>query len=114
VAVTDEQRIAGYYRLAAANLLSADVPPSTAKKLPRHPMVSAIGMGSLAVGQAHKRQGLDGALLADALHCSARSEIAACAVMVDTKDEGATVFNRHHCFIALPDTTLFLPLATVR
>jgi ribosomal protein S18 acetylase RimI-like enzyme len=116
VALTDEQRIAGYYTLASASLLLADLPASTAKKLPRYPTVPAVRMGRLAVDQAHKGQGLGGALLADALHRSARSEIAAYALMVDAKDEAAAAFYRYHGLIALPDSprTLFLPLATVR
>jgi ribosomal protein S18 acetylase RimI-like enzyme len=116
VAVADEQRIAGYYTLASASLLLADLPPVTAKKLPRYPTVPAVRMGRLAVDQAHKGQGLGGALLADALHRAARSEIAAYALMVDAKDEAAVAFYRHHGFIALPDSlqTLFLPLGTVR
>jgi ribosomal protein S18 acetylase RimI-like enzyme len=116
VAVTDEQCVAGYYTLAAASLLLTDLPPSTAKKLPRYPTVPAVRVGRLAVDLAHKGQGLGGALLADALHRSAGSEIAAYALMVDAKDEGAAAFYRHHGFIALPDSprTLFLPLAAVR
>ena len=72
-------------------------------------------MGRLAVDRAFQGQGLGGALLADALDRTARSEIAAFALMVDAKDEAATAFYQHHGFIALPDSplTLFLPLATV-
>ena len=116
VAVTDEQRIAGYYTLVSASLLLADLPASTARKLPRYTTVPAVRMGRLAVDQAHKGQGLGGALLADALHRSARSEIAAYALMVDAKDEAAVAFYRWHGFIALPDSprSLFLPLAAVR
>ncbi len=116
VALTDEQRIAGYYTLASASLLLADLPPATAKKLPRYPTVPAVRMGRLAVDQAHARQGLGGALLADALLRAARAEIAAYALMVDAKDEAAAAFYRHHGFIALPDApqTLFLPMVSVR
>jgi len=115
VALSDE-RIAGYYTLASASVLLADLPVSTGKKLPRYPTVPAVRMGRLAVDQAFKGQGLGGALLADALHRAARAEIAAFALMVDAKDEAAASFYRHHGFIALPDSalTLFLPLATVR
>jgi GNAT superfamily N-acetyltransferase len=115
VALADGQCIAGYYTLASASLLLADLPASTGKKLPRYPTVPAVRMGRLAVDQAFKGQGLGGALLADALDRAARSEIAAYALMVDAKDEAAAAFCRHHGFIALPDTplTLFLPLATV-
>jgi len=116
VALADEQRIAGYYTLASASLLLADLPASTGKKLPRYPTVPAVRMGRLAVDREFKGQGLGGALLADALDRAARSEIAAFALLVDAKDDAAAAFYRHHGFIALPDSprTLFLPLATVR
>lgn len=115
VALAEGRRIAGYYTLAAASLLLADLPPSTGKKLPRYPSVPAVRLGRLAVDQAFKGQGLGSALLADALERAARSEIAAFALVVDAKDEVAAAFYRHHGFIALPDSplTLFLPLATV-
>lgn len=115
VALADGQRIAGYYTLASASLLLADLPASTSKKLPRYPTVPAVRMGRLAVDRAFKGQGLGGALLADALDRATRAEIAAYALMVDAKDESAADFYRHHGFIALPDSprTLFLPLATV-
>ena len=116
VALADGQRIAGYYTLASASLLLADLPASTSKKLPRYPTVPAVRMGRLAIDQAFKGQGLGGALLADALDRAARAEIAAYALMVDAKDESAADFYRHHGFIALPDSprTLFLPLVTVQ
>ena len=116
VALAEGQRIAGYYTLASASLLLADLPPSTGKKLPRYPTVPAVRMGRLAVDRAFKGQGLGGALLADALHRCAHSEIAAFALMVDAKDEAAAAFYRHHGFLALPDSpfTLFLPLASVQ
>ncbi|MCA1938598.1 MAG: GNAT family N-acetyltransferase [Dechloromonas sp.] len=114
VALADAQRIAGYYTLASASVLLADLPASIGKKLPRYPSVPAVRMGRLAVDQAFKGQGLGGALLADALDRAARSEIAAFAMIVDAKDETAAAFYQHHGFIALPDSprTLFLPLAT--
>ena len=116
VALADGQRVAGYYTLASASLLLADLPASTGKMLPRYPTVPAVRMGRLAVDQAFKGQGLGGALLADALDRAARSEIAAFALMVDAKDEAAAAFYQYHGFIALPDSphTLFLPLATVQ
>lgn len=116
VAVTDEQRIAGYYTLASASIWLSDLPISISKKLPRYPSVPAVRMGRLAVDQAFKGQGLGAALLADALHRAASAEIAAFALIVDAKDAAAAAFYAHHGFIALPDTpmTLFLPLATVR
>lgn len=62
----------------------------------------------------NERRGVDwgGALLADALVRAASSEIAACALTVDAKDEQAAAFYRHHSFIALPNAPLML-LTTV-
>lgn len=116
VAITDEQRIAGYYTLASASILLVDLPTNMSKKLPRYPTVPAVRMGRLAVDRAFKSQGLGGALLADALDRAARSEIAAFALFVDAKDKVATNFYQHHGFIALPNSprSLFLPLSTVR
>jgi ribosomal protein S18 acetylase RimI-like enzyme len=116
VALNAENRIAGYYTLASASLRLTDLPSHLAKKLPRYPSVPAVRMGRLAVDEAFKGQGLGGALLADALARTIRSEIAAYALIVDAKDENAAAFYRHHGFIILPESplTLFLPLATVR
>ena len=113
VALTNNQRIAGYYTLASASLLLVDLPASARKKLPRYPTVPAVRMGRLAVDQEFKGQGLGGALLADALDRACRSEIAAFALLVDAKDNAASAFYQHHGFITLPDSplTLFLPLA---
>ena len=115
VALTDEDRIAGYYTLASASLLLTDLPPATVKKLPRYPTVPTVRMGRLAVDRSFKGMGLGAALLVNALERAARSEIASYALMVDAKDEEAAAFYRHHGFLALPEAprTLFLPLATV-
>ncbi len=116
VALTPDERIAGYYTLASAGLLLTELPASVAKKLPRYPSVPAVRMGRLAVALEFKGQGLGGALLADALDRAIRSDIAAYALVVDAKGEAAVAFYRHHGLIALPSQaeTLFLPLASAR
>lgn len=116
VALADDKRTAGYYTLSSASLMLMDLPPRTQKKLPRYPTVPAVRMGRLAVDRLFEGRGLGGALLADALARSARSEIAAFALIVDAKDDAAAAFYRHHGLIALPESprTLFLPLQTVR
>ena len=115
VALEGEHCIAGYYTLASASVLLADLPASTAKKLPRYPTVPVVRMGRLAVDQNFQGRGLGGALLADALERAARAEIAAYALMVDAKHSAAAAFYLHHGFIALEHAplVLFLPLATV-
>ena len=115
VAVTPEGRVAGYYTLASASLVLGELPPETARRLPRYPSIPAVRMGRLAVDQTFRGQGLGSALLADALARAAHSEIAAFAMTVDAKDQAALAFYLHHGFISLPDSpmALFLPLATV-
>lgn len=114
VALTHDERIAGYYTLAAASILLTDLPHGIGKKLPRYPTVPAVRMGRLAVDVNFRGVGLGGALLADALARTAASEIAAFAMLVDAKDKKAADFYQHHGFIPLSNSalTLFLPLAT--
>lgn len=114
VALTVDQRIAGYYTLASASLALPELPANIARKLPRYPSVPTVRLGRLAIDREFQGAGLGGALLADALDRAIRSEIAAYALVVDAKDAAAAAFYRHHGFVALPSTprTLFLPLAT--
>ncbi len=115
VALTQKDQIAGFYTLASASVLLGDLPEKLAKKLPRYPSVPAVRLGRLAVDRHFQGKGLGGALLADALLRTARSEIVAYALLVDAKDETAAAFYRHHGFMPLPSTPLmlFLPLASV-
>lgn len=111
-----QSSVAGYYTLASASVLLADLPPSVGKKLPRHPTVPAVRMGRLAVDERYKGQGLGSALVADALARSAQAEIAAFALLVDAKDAAAARFYQHHGFCSLPSNplSLFLPLVSVQ
>ena len=116
VATDRHGQIAGYYTLASASVLLADLPEALVKKLPRYPSMPAVRMGRLAVDQAFKGKGLGAALLADALRRVVMSEIAAYAFIVDAKDGDAASFYAHHGFIALTDQPLhmFIALATVK
>ena len=116
VALTSDDRIAGYYTLASASINLQDLPEELQKKLPRYPSVPAVRMGRLAVDQNFQGQGLGGALLADALKrlCNASTEIGVYALLVDAKNKTAANFYLHHGFIQLTNdpTILFLPLKT--
>lgn len=116
VALSKEDRVAGFYTLASSSVFLGDLPEIIKKKLPRYPSVPVVRMGRLAVDQAFKGQGLGGALLSDALLRVIRSEIAAYALVVDAKDDTAADFYRHHGFMMTDrdDLTLFLPLATAQ
>jgi len=115
VALGERKRIIGYYTLASAGVPLTALPPEIRNKLPRYPAVPTVRMGRLAVDQAFQGMGLGGALLADAIDRTVRSEIASYALIVDAKSAEAAAFYRHHGFMALPDTPLmlFLPLASV-
>lgn len=116
VALTAEQRVAGFYTLASAGLLLSELPAEVGKKLPRYPSIPAVRMGRLAVDADFRGLGLGGALLADALDRASSEDIAAYALVVDAKDASAAAFYRHHGLMALPDQamTLFVPLETAR
>jgi len=116
VALTDANRVAGYYTLSATGLLLASLPSRVQTKLPRYPSVPAVLLGRLAVDRNFAGRGLGSALLADAFCRAEKSEIAAYALVATAKNGETADFYRHHGFIALPDTplTLFLPLMTAR
>jgi ribosomal protein S18 acetylase RimI-like enzyme len=115
VALDEKESIAGFYTLAATSILLDDLPPATAKRLPRYPSIPAVRMGRLAVDQAARGRGLGGALLADALARSAASDIAAYALIVDAKDDEAVAFYVHHGFTAFAGRprTLYLSLTAM-
>ena len=92
--------LAGFYTLSAADIPVTDLPPDIVKRLPRYPTLPAARVGRLAVDTRFKRQGLGGALLADAVLRAAASEVAVFAMVVDAKDASAEAFWRHHGFVA--------------
>ena len=116
VAISQDNKIVGYYTLASASVLLSDLPESLLKKLPRYPTVPAVRMGRLAVSTQYKGQGIGAVLLADALLRSASNEIAAYALIVDAKDTKAAAFYQHHGFMLLVvnPMRLFLPLADLK
>ena len=105
-------RIAGFYTLAAAGVLLAQMPVRLAKRLPRYPTVPVARLGRLAVALAYHGRGLGGALPWDAMERAARSEVAVYALVVDAIDEQAESFYLHHGFVAFGGTSraLILPL----
>lgn len=70
---TATSQVAGYYTLAAAGVLLADMPESIIQHLPRYPSVPVARLGRLAVDQRYQGRRLGGALLWDALARAARA-----------------------------------------
>ncbi|MGB7302138.1 MAG: GNAT family N-acetyltransferase [Burkholderiaceae bacterium] len=95
-------------------MLLTNLPAAQGKRLPRPLSVPVVRMGRLAVDRRLKGQGLDAALLADALDRAQCAEIATYALVVDAKDASAAAFYRHHGFTALPESVLTLLRASGR
>lgn len=113
--VTNTNRVAGYYTLAAGGVALTDMPEDIIKRLPRYPSVPVAKLGRLAVDLDFQGQRLGGALLWDAVTRALRSEVAVFALVVDAKDDHAQAFYRHHGFIdlgSLPQQ-LILPLTNL-
>ncbi|NJO94439.1 MAG: GNAT family N-acetyltransferase [Hydrococcus sp. RM1_1_31] len=111
----DNQRLAGYYTLAATSIELADLPKQLTKKLPKYPRLPATLLGRLAVDFRYSGQGLGTFLLLDALYKSLNAEIASMAVVVDAIDERAKAFYEYHQFIPLTEQSsrLYLPMTTI-
>jgi GNAT superfamily N-acetyltransferase len=115
VAVTPEEprRIAGFFTLSAAWVIASDLPPETAKRLPRHPIPAAL-VGRLAVDRGFARRGLGSILLADAVKktMAAAEKVAMTVVVVDPIDDDARAFYAAFGFRSLqgPRQQMFLML----
>lgn len=112
VAAADDAplRVLGYYALTACEILTEQLPPHLAKRLPRK--VPGIRLGRLAVDRAVQGQGLGELLLMDAIERSRRvlEHIGVHALFVDAKDERAAAFYRKYGFRPLPSDPLRLVL----
>jgi ribosomal protein S18 acetylase RimI-like enzyme len=115
VALNSLGQVAGYYTLAASSVLLAELPQALAKKLPRYPTVPVARMGRLAVSQSAQQMGLGSALLADALVRVFQADLAAYAMVVDAKHEGAVRFYAKHGFkpFSSQPLSLWLPMNAV-
>lgn len=109
-------RVAGYYRLSAADVPVSDLPVDMTRRLPRYPAVPAARIGRLAIDRRFQGRRLGGALLLNAAMCALRSEIAVFALLVDAKDDEAAAFYRHYGFNAFASSPLQLiaPIGTFR
>ena len=110
-------RVLGYYTLSASLVNVSELPDALARKLPRYPQLPVTLLGRLAVDKGMKGKGIGQFLLMDALRRSleAAADIAAMAILVDSKDDAAEAFYRHFSFHPLHQQPrrLFLPMRTV-
>ena len=110
-------KVLGYYCLSSYSIASAGLDESTAKKLPRYPLLPAIMLGRLAVDSGHQGNGYGDLLVADALKRSLElsKQLASFAVVVDAIDKGAAIFYQRHGFIEFLDNPmkLYLTIETI-
>jgi GNAT superfamily N-acetyltransferase len=112
-----EKRVCGYYTLTAGAISFQNLPPKTARKLPRHP-VPVILLARLAVDQKAQAQGLGRALLVNALErcLDVAEKLGVRAFEVDAIDPQAAEFYQKHGFVPLLDSPLHLslPITSIR
>lgn len=110
---TQPRHILGYYTLSAAEVDGERLTAADRKKLPRYP-VPCFRMGRLACRLDQQGRGIGKLLVGCAVdRClKARREVAAFALIVDAKDNGAAAFYMHFGFKRFVDAalTLYLPL----
>jgi predicted GNAT family N-acyltransferase len=112
-----ERQVLGYYCLSSYSIASTELEESTAKKLPKYPLLPAIMLGRLAVDSGYQGKGYGDLLVADALKRSLAlsKQLASFAVVVDAIDQGVAKFYQRHGFIEFPDDPLkfYLPVVTI-
>ncbi len=115
-ALRDETRVLGYYTLSAFSIDLSVLPDKIAKKLPRHPVPSAL-IGRLAVDTSARGQGIGEMLLSDAIKrtLAVSDDIAIYAMVVDAIDPQAASFYKRYGFsrLAHGGSRLFLPLRSL-
>lgn len=108
--------LAGFYTLSSNSIALTDIPPRSAKKLPRYPTVPAILIGWLGRDSSFRGRDRGRLLLDDAIKRASASPAGAYALMADAINEAAAAFYLHHLFAPLLNfpNRLFLPLAKVK
>lgn len=114
----ENNQVIGYYTLSAAEVWLQSLPSDMEKKLPRYSKLPATLIGRLATDLSNRGCGFGKRLLMDALARSYRqkSQIGACCVVVDAKDDQAAAFYRRFGFRSLNDagSRLFVTMQEVK
>ena len=114
---TDPKTILGFYTLSALAIELSQLPPSMARKLPRHPIPAAL-IGRLAVSLHAQRQGIGAMLLADAIKrtLTVSDQIAVYAMVVDAANDDVVAFYEQFGFRLFGPGSfrLFLPLKSIQ
>lgn len=98
-----DNKVLGYYSLAAGSVRPGESPPRIAKGLAKHP-IAVILLARLAVDRTQQGKGIGKILLADALSRAAAAAeiIGARAILVHALDDAAAAFYRKFGFESSP------------
>lgn len=115
VAQEDQGRIAGYFTLSAAEVLSAELPEAVIKKLPRYRVLPATLLGRLARDVQYRGEGIGDRLImkAFARAWAGSAEVGSVGIVTDPKDRAAEDFYREFNFQPLSERRMFLPMPDV-
>ena len=102
--------ILGFYALASAFVLTADLPAGQARRYPRQ--IPVTRLGRLAARSDMQGQGLGRLMLADAVHRArmAAQSVGSAGLFVDAKNAAAARFYGHYGFVPAADQPLKLYL----
>ncbi|MFM8900394.1 MAG: GNAT family N-acetyltransferase [Burkholderiales bacterium] len=106
VVCTDDQKVIGYYALAAGSIAAGAAPGALRRNMPDP--LPVIVLGRLAVDNAHAGQGIGQGLLKDAVLRSLQAAqlIGARALLCHAVDEQAKAFYLKHGFVESPSEPL--------
>jgi predicted N-acetyltransferase YhbS len=114
VVCADDQRVIGYYALAAGSIAASATPGALRRNMPDP--LPVIVLGRLAVDNTHTCQGVGQGLLKDAVLRSLQAAqlIGARALLCHAIDNTAKAFYLKHGFVESPSEplTVFLSLRT--
>lgn len=103
VSDTEQQRVVGYYALAAASITHEEATARAAKGMPRHPIPAAL-LARLAIDKSGQGHGVGAWLLLDAVlrTMAAAESVGIRVLLVHANDDRARRFYEHHGFEASP------------
>lgn len=112
-----DNRVVGYYTLAAAGVAHEKAPLEVKKRLPKYP-IPMILLARLVVDRTVQGQGLGGALLKNAFRKAVLvgETVGARALLVHAKDDEAQAWYKKYGFVESPTDPLhlFLLMETIK
>lgn len=114
VVCAENDRVVGYYALAAGSLDVESAPPRLRRNMPNP--LPVIVLGRLAVDETWSGRGIGGGLLKDAVlrALQAADLIGACALLCHAIDADAKAFYARHGFVESPTQELTMMLGLRR